>query len=409
MTKNYKSKNSIMLWIIFAAVFQPDNVNARDLPLSLGSPLVTANMIIAGSRDGNVYALDPNSNTVLWTYTAGAYAGLTPVKYKNLIFVSPRGKGELHAINLNDGSLAWIFEGGHVQHDYRDKFINGIPVIHKNYLYLSSEDMNVYKLDPRTGKEIARLTLGEEPQAMELAISEGIAYIGAWDGYLYAIDLESMTVKWKSETDNDHLGETTYSKDHGHAWISQDPEGALLEHQAPYVTAVPLIDQGQIYFADWSGSLMAVEKSSGIQIWRHTPETKNLRHAGPRHYLAEYENTIYYGTLEDGHIYGVNKIDGLRTFKLETGTMINGPMFSAGRLAFILEFPIDSSVVDWSKPAAGIFNMETQEISPGPNGFGSYPNIVGSKAYLGLKNGTIMEFDMFTGYHKKIFGPGLDE
>lgn len=397
-----------LLLALFAHSCGKQDIDPVTMALSgpLGSPLVTEDLIIVGSQDGNLYAIDRTSGKKLWNYKAGDYAGL--VVYKNLVYVSPRGKGELHAVNIADGKLAWVFEAGHAVHDYRDKFINGIPSIYGNRLYVSSEDWNVYMLDPRTGKELARLILDEEPQAMEIAISEGVGYIGAWDGYLYAINLDDLTLIWKSETNNDHIGQTTYSRETGLGWISDNPNGKLLNQQAPYVTVVPLVGKTKVYFADWAGNLMAVNKSDGKQVWRHSPSTRNMRHVGPRHYLSEYQNIIYYGTLEDGHIYGVDKTSGERVFETETGTMINGPMFSAGRFAFTLEYTMDADGnVDWSLPIVKLFDMKTREFQPGPDGVGSFPYIVDETTYLGLADGRIVSIDMDSGVEQLVLGPEI--
>jgi len=377
-----------------------------ELSGSLGTPFVTNDLIIVGSRNGYVYAIDRTTGVKLWSYDAGGYAGLQPVVYNSLVFVSPRGKGELHAVNILNGSQAWVFEAGHVDHDYRDNFINGIPNIYKGRLYVSSEDMNVYMLDPQAGIEIKRITLDEEPQAMEIAIAEGVGYIGAWDGYLYALNMDDLSILWKSETDNDHIGRTTYSPETGHRWISDNPNGELLDRQAPYVTAVPLFSKKNVYFADWAGNLMAVRKSDGSQVWRHSPQTQNMRHVGPRHYLAEFDNTIYYGTLEDSRIFGVEKTNGKRNFEAQTGTMINGPMFSAGHYAFTLEFPMDASgSVNWSLPIVNLFDLKTGVFQSAPEGAGSFPYIDDKTAYLGLADGRIVSIDMDSGEVSLILGP----
>ena len=92
-------------------------------------------------------------------------------------------------------------------------------------LLFSSEDFNVYMLDLATGEERWRVTLGEETQARDIPVVDGVAYIGAWDGYLYAIDVAKGEVLWKSETENDHVGEILFSMERHNYFVSARTDG----------------------------------------------------------------------------------------------------------------------------------------------------------------------------------------
>ena len=88
--------------------------------------------------------------------------------------------------------------------------------------------------------------------------------------------------------------------------------------------------------------------------------------------------------------------------------MINGPMFSAGRFAFTLEYTMDADGnVDWSLPIVKLFDMKTREFQPGPDGVGSFPYIVDETTYLGLADGRIVSIDMDSGVEQLVLGPEI--
>lgn len=294
------------------------------IPSRIGAPLIQDGRIYFGTEAGIFYAFDMETGEEIWRFSANRANFLPPAIYENLIYVGGQD-GYLRALDLETGIEQWAFEAGRVEWNFRDKFINGTPTIANGTLYFSSEDFNVYAINALTGEEIWRFHLDEEPQAMEIPLVDGRLYIGSWDGYLYAIDAESGNEIWRSQTDNDHIGRTIRSGN-GHLWVSDDSNGELNSNQAPYVTAVPVITDSSIYFANWAGELLAVDVATGEQLWRFRPDTENIRHAGPNFYIAMHEDTVYFETGEDMHIYGVDRHSGELVFE----HIFENPLFHFG-------------------------------------------------------------------------------
>ena len=51
----------------------------------------------------------------------------------------------------------------------------------------------------------------------------------------------------RSETDNDHIGQTFRDETGQLRWKSVNPEGETLSNQVPYVTVVPIITDDSVY------------------------------------------------------------------------------------------------------------------------------------------------------------------
>ena len=76
--------------------------------------------IIRGTQDGAVYALDAKTGDVLWErqiadWSIGEGVGAAPVVWNGLVFIGKAGgdwgiKGEIMALKVEDGSLAWRFD-----------------------------------------------------------------------------------------------------------------------------------------------------------------------------------------------------------------------------------------------------------------------------------------------------------
>ena len=246
-----------------------------------------------------------------------------------------------------------------------------------------------------SGAERWRTRRGEEPQALQIPIHDGIAYIGAWDGHLTALSVADGHVVWRSDTDSDRDGATVRTED-GLRWQPSRPGGETLPNQAPYVTVVPLIIGAHVYFSDWSGNLMAVERATGRQVWRFRPRTADLRHVGSRHFLTHFDDVIFYSTLEDRRLFGVNRFDGTVVWEWAGDHELAGPYPAQRHIAFVGELrrEADSSVPRFVLRA---FDMRARAFIWSLPDVGSRGNVRDGIAYFGWTDGTVRGVDLETG------------
>ncbi len=332
-----------------------------------GQPALVDGILYVGSESGVVQAVDAGTREVRWRFQTDGPVFNAPLVVNDLVLVGSND-GQLRALDKVTGKLTWSFQAGDVDWDVRDIFINGVPTVLDGIAYFSSEDFNVYAVDVATGKEKWRHTLGEEPQALRIPVRDRVAYIGAWDGHLYAIDLTSGERVWRSVTD--------------------DENRAALSEQVPFVTAVPIVTREHVYFSDWAGNLFCVDRRTGRQVWRFDPGVVNSRHAGSRHFIARYDDIIFYSTVDDRHLYGVDRHSGEAIWQTRTEGTGYGPMPVADGYGLVMEFiRIDGQ--DRPTMRMRMLDFATRRFLWTADDAVSPPNAVDGIVYYGSADGTI--------------------
>ncbi len=180
-----------------------------------GAVAVVNNIVYAGHANGNLYAIDESSGSVLWEFLVDDYAEDFPYPVlsspavdlaRETIYLGADG---LYAIDMNDGSLKWKF----ITID--DGF---------DYEWWSSPNFD-----------------------------EETVYFGSVSGFLFAIDADSGTEKWRFET-----GEREYNPTNDQE-INKEAGGAI--------TATPAIGPDYVYIVDWDENLFAVNKEDGELVF----------------------------------------------------------------------------------------------------------------------------------------------
>ena len=81
----------------------------REVPDAVDTAVLSqGDRVCAGSRDGNVYALDAAQGTVVWKAPCGGPVVASPATDGTRVYAA--GGGKLHALNLADGKPAWSFD-----------------------------------------------------------------------------------------------------------------------------------------------------------------------------------------------------------------------------------------------------------------------------------------------------------
>jgi outer membrane protein assembly factor BamB len=363
----------------------------QEEPPRLGSPSVADGVLFFGADNGILYAVDIETGTQLWQIATGGGRVQKPTVADGMLYVGIQA-GFLLAIDTRTGNERWRFETGDVDWPIRDRFVNGTPTVLDDMVYFSSEDWNVYALDAQTGLERWRFRLGEEPQALEIPIRDDVAYVGSWDGYLYAIDVTTGRLKWRSRTDSDHRGRTLRDDEGNLYWESDDPKGETEPHQAPYVTVVPIVADDAVYFTDWSGNLMAVDLDDGGQRWRFRADVIDARHVGSRFYISRRGDVLYFATLEDKHLYGIDSRTGAKVWERETPNPVYGPLPEGGDVILYLETPLDDDG-NFAGIVLKAIDAETNKPLWTLPGLSDFPYVEGDRIYAPLVEGSVVAVD----------------
>ncbi len=141
------------------------------------SPAFDEDIVVVGSMDSTVYALDANSGWAIWRQRTRRSIVSSPIIADGIVYIGS-SDGSLYAIDINSGRKIWDFDS--------DGQINGAPAIWNDAIYFGSTDGYLYSIDRKKGK----LRWKFKTQGMVLSspiIQDGVLYIGSTDHMIYAL------------------------------------------------------------------------------------------------------------------------------------------------------------------------------------------------------------------------------
>lgn len=186
------------------------------------SPAVVDGTVFVGALDGALYAIDAVTGVEQWQFVAGGYVG-SPAVFDDIVLVS--GDGDLFALDANDGTEVWS---------------------------ASTEGASLFS---------------------DATIADSVAYVGGYDGYLYAIDPYLGDLYWEFRTD-------------GRVWIA------------------PAVADEMVYARSDDGNLYAVDIITGEELWRSQIGWNNESSAP-----AVADGIVYVGGA-DGVTYALDTVTG---------------------------------------------------------------------------------------------------
>jgi outer membrane protein assembly factor BamB len=381
----------LVLIAITSALIASTSANAE----RLGTPIAHEGNIYLGSDSGSIRAIRMDSKELLWTYKTGKLALLRPVIYGEQLFIGGES-GFMHALDLHTGKENWKFETGRVKHPIRDRFVNNVPKALDDVLYFTSEDFQLYAVDINSGEEIWRFNLGEEVQQVEIPMTGGQIFVGSWNGHIFAVDAKTGKEVWRSETNNYHKGSIGFFDGDTFTPADKVPEGERKSNQVPFVTVSPIFDDEQLYFVDWSGNLFGIDIKTGKQVIRFKPDTVNMEHVGSRYYMSQTTDKIVYATLEDRHVYSVDKKTGKVIDRLTFDGWIEGPIPASGRYSFLVEYTLSHLGSPNGLSIHG-FDLEEMKILYTIEDAAFFPFAQNNVFFLSKSDGTIEKRDLQTG------------
>jgi outer membrane protein assembly factor BamB len=209
----------------FENVLNSSNVGGLQLAWStstgqqiFSSVAVANGLVYTGSTDNHLYAMDPDTGTVLWTFLAGDDVQ-DPAVGEGRVYAISRD-GNLYAVDAFTGALIWQMPS--LQQSMPPVDVDGV-------VYIGSEAH-----DAATG---ALLWTSVAPVFTGAAVTNGVVYEGGLDGDVYALDAATGAVIWASPTG------------------------------ASQASSVPAVANGVVY-AEAGSQLLAFDAASGTRLWQ---------------------------------------------------------------------------------------------------------------------------------------------
>ena len=197
------------------------------------SPAIVDDIAYFGSEAGYLFAVDTNTGQVIWNFktTYGGSIWASPAVIQGKVYF-PSNDGFLYAVEAQTGRYLWAYK-------YKPQHIQMVfpqPVAVLNgKIYLSGTNDNIFEvLDAETGT-LQGSFLTESWVESPPSIAENTMYFGTHDlegnhnGYLYAVDTQTLQEKWKWRTQR--LG----------------------------INTSPVVSEGTVYFKDEDGYIYALE------------------------------------------------------------------------------------------------------------------------------------------------------
>jgi serine/threonine protein kinase len=280
-----------------------------------GAPAQAMGLLLVGSYDHNLYALDLETGNFKWKYaTEGGISGRPAVREDSIILGSEDHR--LHAVSLNGGRLLWIYP--------TDKPIRSSPVIAVGHVFVGSDDGALHAVNVVTGRRAWRCEVGAPVRSTALVLGDRV-YFGCDSGEFHSVTLGGES-KWQfrsrravvsSPTEANGLvyfGSVDYSLyalDAASGWV------VWRFRTGKPVISSPAVADDLVVFGSADGRIYALDSKSSKEKWH--VDTEGQVNASP----LIHKGLVYCGSV-DGRLYCIEAASGKVRWKFATGGAITG-------------------------------------------------------------------------------------
>jgi outer membrane protein assembly factor BamB len=260
----------------------------------IGSPAVAGDVVYVGSGDGVMYALERASGTVRWKRDMNSPIASSPALGTRRVFFATRD-GRFHALDAATGEVRWRLAAGPDfpwpwGHESGDVYTSS-PVHVDGTVIFGSGDGRVYALDARTATERWRASTGGRVRSSP-AVADGRVYVGSADGRVYAFDLATGALRWRYDTEGVQLDSRNFGYDRrtvqsspavsggtvfvgardGFLYAIDAATGTLrwrFDHKISWINTSPAVRDTVVYAGSSDGQFVqAVHTGTGRELWR---------------------------------------------------------------------------------------------------------------------------------------------
>jgi outer membrane protein assembly factor BamB len=320
----------------------------------ISSPTVWGDAVYVGSGDGRLYALDRATGRPLWAFDAGAPIASTPAVAEGMVFFGTR-TGRYLALDARRGTVRWQLATGPDQplpwgHESGDVYTSS-PAYAQGVLVFGAGDGHVYAVTAATGKVRWRAATGGRVRSSP-AVDGGTVVVGSADGDVYAFDLATGRRRWRFATQGASLNSGDFGFDRrtvqsspavangtvfigardGFLYALDAATGALrwrVDHHVSWVNSSPAVADGVVYDGSSDAHFeQAVEALSGRELWRTPTEVPVWSSA------AVAGTTLCYGDGA-GLVHVADRRTGRDLAIFRTGGKVFGSPVVSGALLFV--------------------------------------------------------------------------
>ncbi len=331
-----------------------------------GSPVVASGLVLFGSGDGNLYALDASSGRERWRADLGGGAvSSTPAVAGGLAVVTARER-VVAAVDLETGRLRWRFEAEKdLPFEWEWDFWLSSPAVAGSTVYVGSGDGRLYALELATGRKLWQFATGGRVRS-SAAVSDGVVYFGSMDGKVYALDAGSGKSLWSFDTEG----------------VSIDQAKAGFDRRS--IVSSPAVSGDLLFVGSRDAHLYAVDRKAGRQLWRFGHKIDDMEGTPEFSWVlsspAVSDGLVFTGS-SDGHFFNAVRAEtGEEVWRFRTpGNVLSSGTLAGGQVFFGCEeghlFSVDA------KTGAERWRFRTG------GAVISSPAVVGGTVYFGSDDG----------------------
>ncbi|MBI4502273.1 MAG: PQQ-binding-like beta-propeller repeat protein [Gemmatimonadetes bacterium] len=334
------------------------------------SPTVAGGVVYVGSSDGMVYALDAATGRTRWETAAGGAVTSSPAVAGGLVIAGTRA-GDWLALDQRTGVARWRLRSGPEVpfpwgHESGDRY-TASPTVAGQAVLLGGGDGVLRSVELSTGRVTWEARTAGRIRSSP-AVGNGLVVVGDADGVVYGFDLATGKLRWKYETEGHTLVSARFGYDRrsiqsspaimdgrvfvgardGYLYALDLATGQLrwrFNHEISWVNTSPAVEAGRVYAASSDGQFaQAVDAANGKELWR----TKTgLVWASP----AISGATVFFGDAT-GRLFALDKNSGAVRWSYRAGGAIFSSPTIAGGILYVGSDDGSIYAIDVSAPRA---------------------------------------------------------
>ena len=255
------------------------------------------------------------------------------------------------------GGTKWAFKAGGP--------IVTSPAIADGVVYIGALDGHLYAVDQETGKEKWNFK-SRMPIASSPAVAGDALYFVSSAGSLAALDIKTGQPKWVYAVEYERKFEAKNL--HGYPSATQTIPDAW-----DLFTSSPAVANGKVYFGSGDGNVYAVDAQTGALLWKFP--TKDVVHSSP----AVVNNTVYIGSW-DSYLYAIDADSGQEKWSFKSGedntihnqvgfqsspTVVDGTVYVGCRDAHVYALDAATGRKKWDYPTSKSWVIGTPAVRDG--------------------------------------------
>ena len=240
-------------------------------PAEVWGAAVTEGVVLTSSDDNTVRAVTASTGELLWERER---LGLAVAVSDGIVYAGPSDDGQMYALDATTGEALWEREGF------------GLAAVSDGVVYVGTFEGSLHARDASTGELLWQY---EGFMVGRPAVSDGVVYVSSWDpafsdhGRLHALAASTGELLWEYEVEGQPswpvaLDGVVYVSSSGDRLYALDAStGELIWEYEGLVSGHPAVSGGVVYVGSWDpisndGRLYALEASTGKPLWEYEVE-----------------------------------------------------------------------------------------------------------------------------------------